>query len=152
MQNSIMNRSELVFQFDVERDAERVTVHLAGEIDMANVRRLREALIELDDESVHKILIDLADVTFMGSCGLAVLVATSRRCRAHGRELILRAPSRAVVFALASSGLLRTFRYDADSLDAGELWPTRLPEPVDPIRSIRPQSRRSARAVGFGRR
>ena len=151
MQNSIMNRSELVFQFDVERDAERVTVHLAGEIDMANVRRLREALIELDDESVHKILIDLADVTFMGSCGLAVLVATSRRCRAHGRELILRAPSRAVVFALASSGLLRTFRYDADSLDAGELWPTRLPEPVDPIRSIRPQSRRSARVVGFGR-
>lgn len=152
MQNSIMDRSELVFQFNVERDTERVTVHLAGEIDMANVRRLREALVELDDESVHQIYIDLADVTFMGSCGLAVLVATSRRCRAHGRELILGAPSRAVVFALASSGLLRTFRYDAASLDAGEAWPTRLPDAIAANPPIRSQSRRSARAVGFGRR
>lgn len=152
MQNSIMNRSELVFQFDVERDAERVTVHLAGEIDMANVRRLREALVALDDDSVGQVLIDLADVTFMGSCGLAVLVATSKRCRAHGRELILGAPSRAVVFALASSGLLRAFRYDADSLDADELWPTRLPAPPSQNRPIRPQLRRSAQVVGFGRR
>src|SRR5665213_2533898 len=147
MQNSIMNRSELVFQFDIEREAERVIVHLAGEIDMANVRRLREALVALDDESVHQVLIDLADVTFMGSCGLAVLVATSKRCRAHHRELVLRAPSRAVAFALASSGLLRTFRYDAESLHVGEFWPTQLPEPASPRLPIRPLSRLSAPAA-----
>lgn len=152
MENSIMNRPELVFRFDVERDAHRVTVHLAGEIDMANVRRLREALVALDDESAHEVLIDLHDVTFMGSCGLAVLVATSKRCRAHGRELILGAPSGAVVFALASSGLLRSFRYDAESLDAGKLWPTRLPRPASPSLPARPLSRSSARAVGFGPR
>ena len=151
MQNSIMNRSELVFRLDVERDAEQVIVHLAGEIDLANVRLLREALMALDDESVHRVLIDLADVAFIGSCGLAVLVATSKRCRAHGREMVLRAPSQAVVFALASSGLLRTFRYDAESLDAGELWPTRLSEPASPNRPIRPLSRSSAR-VGVRQR
>ncbi len=152
MQNSTINRSELVFRFDVERDVERVTIHLSGELDIANVRRLREALIELDDEAAGQILIDLADVTFLGSCGLAVLVATSKRCRAHGRELILGAPSRAVVLALASSGLLHTFRYDAASLDAGELWPTRLPATASANRPVRPRSRRSAQAVGFGPR
>ena len=125
MHVSTIDRSEMVFRFDVERDAERVTVHLSGEIDMANVRRLREALIALDDESVGEIVIDLAAVSFMSSCGLAVLVATSRRCRAHGRELILSTPSRAVVLALACSGLLHTFHYDAGSLDAGAQWPTR---------------------------
>lgn len=152
MQNSTINRSETVFRFDVERDAERVTAHLSGEIDIANVRRLREALIALDDESVGEILIDLAEVTFMGSCGLAVLVATSKRCRAHGRELILGAPSRAAVLALAFSGLLHTFHYDTGSLDAGAQWPTRLPAPAVPNRPPRPQSRHSRRAVGFGLR
>ena len=82
MHVSTIDRSEMVFRFDVERDAERVTVHLSGEIDIANVRRPREALIALDDESVGEIVIDLAAVSFMSSCGLAVLVATSRRCRA----------------------------------------------------------------------
>ena len=152
MQNSIMNRSDLVFQYDVQRDAERVTVHVSGEIDIANVWHLREALVALDDETVHEVLINLADVTFIGSCGLAVLVATSKRCQAHRRELILGAPSRAVVQALASSGLLRTFRYDADSLDADELWPTRLPAATSERRPVRPALRRSARVVGFGRR
>lgn len=152
MQNSIMNRSELVFRLDVERDADRVTVHLAGEIDMANVRRLREALVALDDESVHQVYVDLSEVASIGPAGLAVLVSTSRRCRAHGRELILGAPSRSVVFALASSGLLRSFRYDADSLDADEPWPTRLPEPTNPNRPARPQLRRGAKVIGFDAR
>lgn len=152
MQTSIMNPADLVFQFDVERDAERVTVHLSGEIDIANVWRLRESLVALDDEAVHEVLIDLSEVTFIGSCGLAVLVATSKRCQAHRREFTLRAPSRAVVQALASSGLLRTFRYDADSLDADELWPTRLPAATSANRPVRPAIRRSSQTVGFGRR
>jgi anti-sigma B factor antagonist len=152
MNNSTINRSETVFRFDVEHDAERVTAHLSGEIDIANVRHLREALIALDDESVGQILLDLAEVTFIGSCGLAVLVATSKRCRAHGRELILSAPSRAVVVALAYSGLLHTFHYDVDSLAGAAQWPTRLPAAAAPNRPVRPRSRRSVRPVGFGPR
>lgn len=128
--------SSNVFRFDLEREEGRTVVRLWGELDLANARRLREAFGALGDGDEKELLVDLAEVPFIDSTCLAVLVWASNRCREQGRQLVLRAPTRAVVSALAASGLLRSFRYDASSLDSAKPWPTRLPAQPAPHRRI----------------
>ena len=132
--------SQNLFRFDLEREEGRTVVRLYGELDLANARRLREAFSALGEEAFSALgdgghgdlLVDLAGVPFIDSTCLAVLVWAGNRCREHGRQLILRSPTRAVVSALAASGLLRSFRYDASSLDSAKPWPTRLPAAPTP--------------------
>jgi anti-anti-sigma factor len=119
--------SREVFRFDLERDGDRVIVALRGELDIANARRLREAFGALGDGPEPRVVVDLAGVPFIDSTCLAVLLWASNRCREQGREMLLREPTRGVVSALAASGLLRAFRYDPDSLDGVQPWPTRIP-------------------------
>jgi anti-anti-sigma factor len=128
--------SNNVFRFDLEREEGRIVVRLWGELDVANARRLREAFGALGDGDEKELLVDLAEVPFIDSTCLAVLVWASNRCREQGRQLVLRAPTRAVVSALAASGLLRSFRYDASSLDSTKPWPTRLPAQPAPRRRM----------------
>lgn len=136
-----------VFRFDLEREDDRIVVRLWGELDLANARRLREAFGALGDGGEEQeLLVDLAEVPFIDSTCLAVLVWASNRCREQGRQLVLRAPTRAVVSALAASGLLRSFRYDASSLDSAKPWPTRLPAQPAPRRRI-PQVPRMSQGV-----
>ena len=132
MYQSSSAMSQSVFRFDLEREDDRIVVRLWGELDIANARRLREAFGALGDGDERELLVDLAEVPFIDSTCLAVLVWAGNRCREQGRQLILRAPTRAVVSALAASGLLRSFRYDASSLDSAKPWPTRLPAPPKP--------------------
>jgi anti-anti-sigma factor len=128
--------SNNVFRFDLEREESRIVVRLWGELDVANGRRLREAFGALGDGDEKELLVDLAEVPFIDSTCLAVLVWASNRCREQGRQLVLRAPTRAVVSALAASGLLRSFRYDASSLGSTKPWPTRLPAQSAPRRRM----------------
>ncbi|MGH8889577.1 MAG: STAS domain-containing protein [Acidothermaceae bacterium] len=116
-----------VFRFDLEHEESRIVVRLWGELDLANARRLREAFGALGDGAEKELLVDLSEVPFIDSTCLAVLVWAGNRCREQGRQLVLKSPTRAVVSALAASGLLRSFRYDASSLDSAKPWPTRLP-------------------------
>lgn len=129
---SAPSAAQSVFRFDLEREENRLVVRLWGELDIANARRLREAFGALGDGEEQELLVDLAEVPFIDSTCLAVLVWAGNRCREQGRQLVLRAPTRAVVSALAASGLLRSFRYDASSLDSAKPWPTRLPAPASP--------------------
>lgn len=132
--------SQNLFRFDVERGEARTVVRLFGELDLANARRLREAFSAFGEEAFStlgesdqgELLVDLAEVPFIDSTCLAVLVWAGNRCREQGRQLVLRSPTRAVVSALAASGLLRSFRYDASSLDSAKPWPTRLPAAPTP--------------------
>ena len=132
--------SEQVFRFDATRQEDRVTICLWGELDVANSMRLREAFLTLDDTDAHELVVDLSEVWFIDSACLAVLVAAANRCRDHGRRLVLRAPTRSVLCALAASGLIRTFHYDPTTLDSAKPWPTRLPAQAT-VRRHRPQVR-----------
>jgi anti-anti-sigma factor len=121
--------NDTIFQFEVERDGDQVIGRLRGELDMRNARRLREALSLLSEADAPETVIDLAEVDFIDSSCLGVLVRASALCKQQAHRFVLQAPSRAVVRALAASGLVRTFAYDhatvADS--ASGLWPSRLP-------------------------
>jgi anti-sigma B factor antagonist/stage II sporulation protein AA (anti-sigma F factor antagonist) len=63
-----------------------VRVILTGEIDMSNVDTLAEALAAAP-ATAHSLVVDLADVTFLDSTGIAALLSAHRRAGASGRTL-----------------------------------------------------------------
>jgi anti-anti-sigma factor len=65
----------------VERDAERVTVRTAGEIDMLTAPQLDARLQELIADGVERLVVDFRDVTFIDSSGLHVLVRAATRLK-----------------------------------------------------------------------
>ena len=70
----------------VRRDRGYAFVAVAGEVDIATVTRLRESLFELA-ASDRALVVDLDQVTFIDSSGLAALVGAARRAAAHGASL-----------------------------------------------------------------
>lgn len=68
------------------------TVALAGRLDALTAPSLREALDEVFGDGVHQILIDLAEVDFVDSAGLAALVHAMKAARSEGGDVELVRP------------------------------------------------------------
>ncbi|MEO7369923.1 MAG: STAS domain-containing protein [Ilumatobacteraceae bacterium] len=83
-----------MIRVDVSEAGGVVVLVVDGEIDIANAPLMRAALEGLDPTEV--VLMDLADVRFMDSSGLDVLVDQSTRMRQAGGHLKIRNPSVAV--------------------------------------------------------
>jgi len=60
-----------------------------GELDIASAFALREKLHGAAASGVRRILLDLADVTFMDSLSMAAVVATQRRLGDEGRLAVV---------------------------------------------------------------
>ena len=70
-------------------------IALRGELDLATVPQVAEALDELDPESedVRHVVLDLREVTFMDSAGLHELIARNERARSSRHNLaVVRGP------------------------------------------------------------
>ena len=110
-----------VVRFDVVRHGDDATVvHVVGEIDTLTAPVLRA---QLDEHlpTVPVLVIDLSDVTFLGSAGLAALVGAKDASDAFRHTLWLVCGSRIVVRALEATGLLTLFNVADDvpqALDA----------------------------------
>jgi anti-sigma B factor antagonist len=98
-----------VVRFDVvKHGSEATVVHVVGEIDTLTAPVLRAQLDE-HVPAVPLLVLDLSDVTFLGSAGLAVLVAAKDAADARGHRLRLVCGSRIVTRALEATGLLSLF-------------------------------------------
>lgn len=73
------------------RDA--IVVHPVGEIDYSSLDPLREALLDARIAGVREIVVDLSQVTFLDSQGLAVILYAHQRQRSAGGRLVLRDPN-----------------------------------------------------------
>jgi anti-anti-sigma factor len=71
---------------EVRQEPGYAIVTVAGEIDISTVTRLREPLFELA-ASGFPLVLDLDQVSFIDSVGLAVLVGTANRAATHGGSL-----------------------------------------------------------------
>lgn len=69
--------------------AEATVVVPHGDLDLAAADRLRAALTELVDSGHPRLLVDLADVSYIDSAGLAALVAAMKHARHVGGDLRL---------------------------------------------------------------
>jgi anti-sigma B factor antagonist len=98
------------------RDGRVAIVAVRGELDLATAPLLERTLAKLvDDQSCHSIVIDLRDLDFMGSAGLAVLLDAQDHARRRGGEIVLARPSSAVVKTIHIAGLRSTFTIDTDA-------------------------------------
>ena len=84
-----------------------LVLSLAGELDLANVPALQEALRRAVERSPKRLVVDLTDVTFVDSTVLGALVEA--RSRIGGDAFALAAPGLEVRRALEVSGLDRHF-------------------------------------------
>jgi anti-anti-sigma factor len=70
-----------LLNWHVQQDADAVVLHIAGEIDLASEEDFAEALdCALDCQSAV-LLVNLSDVTFLGSAALHVLLEANEKAR-----------------------------------------------------------------------
>src|ERR1044071_960540 len=82
-----------------EQRENALVVHVAGEVDVVTAPTLRDRLVGVEQEvrpSVPLVL-DLADVSFLASAGLSLLVELNQRCAAAGAALRVAAGNRTVM-------------------------------------------------------
>jgi anti-sigma B factor antagonist len=83
-------------------------LRVSGEIDLIGAPALRSALVPTLDRSALVVL-DLSEVSFLGSSGLAVLVEAREQAQRSQHELRLVCTTRIVLRALEATGLRELF-------------------------------------------
>jgi anti-anti-sigma factor len=82
-----------------------VRMTLAGELDLATVGQLEEALAEVQRDEAHTVVLDLCRLDFLDSTGLGALLRAQRTLRAEGRHLVLvKSPNTPIAQVLAVTG------------------------------------------------
>jgi anti-sigma B factor antagonist len=98
-------------QFSVRPVGDGV-VKISGELDL----RTRDQLVHTAGEQADRggrLVLDLSELTFCDSTGLAGLVRLHKRADAAGGTLVLRAPTARVRHLLSLTGLTRLFPIEA---------------------------------------
>jgi anti-sigma B factor antagonist len=86
----------------------RVLIRVAGELDVATVSQLRQ-LVDAHARSGQMMIIDLREVEFIDSMGLAALVRARHRALTRGAELKLVEPPASVSAVFGLTGLDAVF-------------------------------------------
>jgi anti-anti-sigma factor len=82
------------------------TLHPQGDIDVATVEEQRgQWLATVDERRPQRLVVDMADVTFLDSTGLGAIVALQRRQRAHGGVLAIANAAPGVLKVLQLTGM-----------------------------------------------
>ena len=89
----------------LEPVGDSIVVYLAGELDLYNAEEVRDALADALARSPRRIVIDMADVAFVDSTALGVLIEARSKLGAGG--LALARPQTETRRALQVSGLDR---------------------------------------------
>lgn len=97
-----------VVRFEVVVHGDAVVVHVHGELDTMTAPVLREQLAG-QTAAADLMVVDLSRVTFLGSAGLAALVAAKDEVDRAGHRLRLVCGSHTVTRALEATGLLSMF-------------------------------------------
>ena len=92
----------------VERRDGATIVRLAGELDLYNAHEVREALLACCAEEPEQLVVDLAEVRFVDSTMLGVLIEARSRL-ADKQAFLLASPGVETRRALEVSGLDRQF-------------------------------------------
>jgi anti-sigma B factor antagonist len=95
-----------------ERDGE-VVVEMRGDLDLDSEPEAREAIAAAERTAGSRMVVDLSAVTFMGSCGVRMLLETADRARSEGRELLI-IPGAAADKVLALTGVADRFQHRSD--------------------------------------
>ena len=90
-------------------DGGQTVIEVTGEVDAASADVLRNAVFEVIDAGEPRVVTDMAQVSFMDSSGLRVLIAGYKAAEQAGGALVVRNPSDVVTRLLEITGQLDRF-------------------------------------------
>lgn len=109
------------------------TLLLAGELDLATAPALEGAIVELCRSHTERIVLDLAEVSFIDSTGLRAILEARASCEEHrcGFEVVNESPSATRLFELtrASDHLPLRKACRPEPAELVQLWPRTEPAP-----------------------
>ncbi len=89
-----MNPEELINEAGpikgIETDSEKVTVYLKGDIDLTSSPEVRVAMREILSSKPKEVILDLEEVSYMDSSGVATLVEALQQINKYEGHLKLR--------------------------------------------------------------
>jgi anti-anti-sigma factor len=97
-----------------ELDAGAVRIALRGELDLAHAYTFDEELRRVEEARPPCIVLDLRELSFLDSCGLARLLAARRRARKAGHRLLLVRGPAAIQRLFALSAVDEAFEMVSD--------------------------------------
>lgn len=100
-----------MIEFSVETTAEDVVVVVPrGRLTMVSARRLKEIFGEAVSGGGNRIVVDMAETTFLDSSGLGAIIAGLKAARQAGGDLRIARPTAAVQSVLELTNLDRVLR------------------------------------------
>ena len=87
------------------RDADTHTIVLRGEMDIANAADVEKELLRVEATDAATIVLDLAELSFIDSTGIRLLLMADSRSRTNGERLVLRRPPEGVLRVLRLAGV-----------------------------------------------
>lgn len=100
-----------------QRDGGIACLRLAGELDLNGAPRLNDAIDRLAAEGRRQFLLDLSELTFCDSTGIAAFVRGDNQVAADGGWLRITGATGPVARVLQVTGLAEVFRYEAATSD-----------------------------------
>jgi anti-anti-sigma factor len=97
---------------DVSGDGSSVRLRLGGEVDLTTAHLVEDALSPALDLRCTRLIMDLADVEFMDSSGLRVLVVTRNALDERGAEMVIVDAKDHVRRVFELSGLSGAFTFE----------------------------------------
>lgn len=101
-----------------ERDGDKCTVILEGEVDVYTAPRLKEELVTIIGEGCANVIVDMEKVGFIDSSGLGVLVSALRRARERGGVVRIVCSRDNILKIFRITGLDKVFPIFADRSEA----------------------------------
>ncbi|BDI32992.1 hypothetical protein CCAX7_50430 [Capsulimonas corticalis] len=109
----------MLLEIDVQPTPDQIpVVHLKGEIDLHTCGAFRDTLRDLIENKRYDVVINLADVPYLDSAALGVLVDAVRRVREHDGSISLVATTPFVRRAFEITRLVKIFQLFDDEASA----------------------------------
>jgi anti-sigma B factor antagonist len=106
------------FEIDSASAGEAGRLTLSGEIDLATVVRVEQAVDALLAGGARALVIDLAHVSFIDSSGLRLFIVLDQRAAAEGWRLSLTQPQKQAMTVFRVSGVVDSLPFAEDRAPA----------------------------------
>lgn len=91
-----MSQIDTDLRMRLDDDGSVAVVHLSGELDASTAPELRNCLAELFLAGRRRVVLDMAELDFIDSTGLGVIVAALKRFDADGGAVVAQSPKHRV--------------------------------------------------------
>ena len=118
----------MLLRVDSSAEADTATITAAGEIDLATVTSLRDAITRAMQQGARHLTVDLDEVTYLDSSGLGTLIGAHKRLVSSGGTLTIRCAQARVLRLLTITGVDRVLtvtshREEYDEIGLGAATP-----------------------------